>query len=305
MEKRMAEHAREFMQGAGIALLFGVAIVATARADVVYEQQITSSGPAGPGPSRATNTVYVKSEWERSEMTVMAPAPGQATAGENQLISITRLDRELIWYLDPANKVYNEMPFAALRSSLAEPAAGARDSTGQADRPAGEVRIERPGRKDVICGAPAELVVLTIASPLADPTLRGASQYVVAELWMATDFPGAAELAAHAKATVDAVGFARIGPTSAGNPFSHLMKRLAEEMRNLDGTAIRTVMSLEIDAEAGVAGLTSPVPAHGEGRQVIVAITTEMTKVESKNVPAALFEIPAGYVKVESPAPGK
>jgi len=286
------------------ALLSNALVLAApaARADVVYEQRITSSRPAGMGPADARNKVYVKSGRERSEMSVEASPAGPSPATTSDFISITRLDRSLIWYLDPAKKVYSETTFAELQKALA-PTPGAAAGGGAA--PASEVRVERPGTKDVVCGAPAELVVLTIASPLTDPALQGATQYIVAELWMATDFPGAAELEAHARATVDAAGFAHLaGPGGAG-PMGHLMKRLAEEIKKLDGTAIRTVLSLEIDASAGVAGLTSPAPAHAEGRQVILAMTTEMTKIESKELPPDLFEIPAGYVKVEPTAPGK
>ena len=276
------------------------ALVPAARADVVYEQRITSSGPTGMGPTAATNKVYVKSGRERTEMTVEAPGSGQAPATASELISITRLDRKLIWYLDPEKKVYSETTFAELQKAFAAP--GREQAEGAA---ASEVQVENPGRNDVICGAPAEQVILTIASPLTDPALRGASQYIVAELWMATDFPGAAELATHTQEIVDTAGFAHMGgPAGAGNPFGHLIQRLAEEMKKLDGTAIRTVLSLEIDAQAGVAGLVSPAPAHGEGRQVILSMTTEMTKIESKEVPAELFDIPAGYVKVELPGAG-
>ncbi len=282
-----------------VALLLAVPAV---QADVVYEQRITSSGPSGMKPTAARNKVYVKSGRERSEMTAEGATAGQ-TPATSGLISITRLDRGLIWYLDPAKQVYSETTFAELKKAFAA-APGAAGGEGAAAE--SEVLVEHPGRKDVICGAPAELVILTIASPLTDPSLRGASQYIVAELWMATDFPGAAELEAHAQSTVEAVGFGHLaGPGGAENPFSHLMKRLAEEMKKLDGTAIRTVLSLEIDARAGVAGLSSPAPAHGEGRQVILAMTTEMTRIESKDLPAELFDLPAGYVKMETPAPGK
>jgi hypothetical protein len=286
------------------ALLWNAVVLAVpaARADVVYEQRITSSRPAGMGPASARNRVYVKSGRERSEMSVEAAPAGPAPAATGEFISITRLDRGLIWYLDPAKKVYSETTFAELKKSFA--AAPGVVSDGSA-APASEVRIERPGKRDVICGAPAELVILTIASPLTDPALQGATQYIVAELWMATDFPGAAELQAHARAAVDAAGFAHLaGPGGAG-PLGQLLKRLADEIKKLDGTAVRTVLSLEIDASAGVAGLTSPAPAHAEGRQVILAMTTEMTKIESKQLPPDLFEIPAGYVKAETPAPGK
>lgn len=283
------------------------ALVPTARADVVYEQRITSSGPTAMGPTAATNKVYVKSGRERSEMRAEAPASGQTPAATSELISITRLDRGLIWYLDPGKKVYSETTFAELKKAFAaSPGASGGEAGGAAGTTASDVQVERPGKKAVICGAHAEQVILTIASPLTDPALRGASQYIVAELWMATDFPGAAELEAHAQATVDAAGFAHLaGPGGSGSPFSHLMKRLAEEMKKLDGTAIRTVLALEIDAQAGVAGLSSPAPAHGEGRQVILSMTTEMTKIESKEVPAALFDIPAGYVKMQPPATGQ
>lgn len=282
--------------------LVGAPWLAPASADVCYEQRITSASPASPVQTEATNKVYVKRDSERSEMAVASPAGGRAPAGQNQLISITRLDRRLIWYLDPENKSYKEISFAEIRSAFAGPRAAARDSARGSTSPASEVRVERTGKKDTVCGTQAEQVILTISSPLADPALQGASQYIVAELWMATDFPGAAELAAHSRATVDRVGFAQMGPAGGRNPFSHLMQRLAEEMKKLEGTAVRTVLTLEIDAQAGVAGLSPLAAAHGEGRQVIVTLTSEMTKVESKEVPAALFEIPAGYTRDETGA---
>ncbi len=271
------------------------ASLASAHADVLYEQRVLSTGLGGAS-TEGLQTVHLQADRERSQISIQG-APG---SGTGEMLSITRLDRELIWYLDVQAKTYVETTFGELRARFNKSRA-AGDTTAAARAVAeSEVKVERTGKKDTICGAEAKQVILTIESKLTDPAFRGGKQYLVADLWMAKNFPGSAELEAYNKATAKAMGVTRLGAEAGpDNPLGHLLARLGTEMEQLEGTAIRSTMTFELDVPAGTTAIPSPVPAHGEGRQVLYSIRSEMTRIESKALTADLFELPSGYTKNE------
>lgn len=272
-----------------------VAPLTSAHADVLYEQRVLSAGLGGAS-TEGLQVVHLKADRERSEITIQG-APG-VTSGE--MLSITRLDRELIWYLDAKEKTYVETTFDELRARFNKNKAVSDTSAAARAVAESEVKVERTGKKDTICGAEAKQVILTIESQLTDPAFKGGKQYLVADLWMATSFPGSAELEAYNKATAKAMGVTRLGAEAGpDNPLGHLLARLGTEMEQLEGTAIRSTMTFELDVPDGTTAIPSVVPAHGEGRQVLYSIRSEMTRIEDKTVAADLFELPSGYNKAE------
>lgn len=198
--------------------------------------------------------------------------------GGDGSIIIVRLDREVIWTLNPAKKEYSEMTFAQMED-MAKKAGGKMDAamarmreqmrnmpeeqrkmvekmmgskmpgmSAESDAP---VQVDNTGEKKTIAGFGCTKYVV-----------RQGDQ-VLSTLWVTKDVKGFAELAEDWKA------------------FSRRMAALAQRFAKELSEASLRIDGFPIQSEVG-------------------GVVTTVTKLERRATPASEFEIPSGYKKVKS-----
>ena len=119
---------------AGLALLIGVAV--TGRSQVVLIERTTSPGFGGKFGFEVLDTTAVQGDARRVGHAVRFTGSIMRHLGTKRQIRIVRLDKELLYLLDPETRTYSEIPFSEVRdrlSGLNTP----EDSEGEPE-PAGE-----------------------------------------------------------------------------------------------------------------------------------------------------------------------
>ncbi|HXG01242.1 MAG TPA: DUF4412 domain-containing protein [Bacteroidota bacterium] len=198
--------------------------------------------------------------------------------GGDGSILIIRLDREVFWDLDPAEKTYSEMTFAQMEEMMNR-MAGKMDAAmkkmreemsnmteeqrkmmmemmggqmpGMSPESTAPVKVNKTGEKKTISGYACTKYVVR----MGDQTLS--------TMWVTKDVKGFAAMAEDWKKLSQRM--ARLA--------ERFGKGLADAYKDIDGFPMQTEMS---------------------------GIVTTVTKLEQRSTPASEFEIPAGYKKVKS-----
>lgn len=146
------------------------AAVTPVWADAIVERYQKSGGVAGMGAFEGTSLTVTSATAQREEssMTFTGAFLGalQRVAGAGDTIRITRLDRGVVWSLEPKEKTYTEAPlerFTAEERRRLRQGSGGRgqqeDSNTVVTRQ--EFKVEKTGAKKTINGFPCEEYVMT------------------------------------------------------------------------------------------------------------------------------------------------
>lgn len=244
-------------------------------------------------------------------------------------------------FLDHGERTYYSVSFeemmaqaeaAMAQLSEAQPSAGG----------APPIEVERTGKTQTIEGVTAEQLVMWM-EPAAggQPQAEGmGSMAFVSEIWYSKDFPGYEELMKAQEAM--GAGAAGLDAALAGDPaMAEWGKRLAEEMKGLEGIPVRTVTSMVMvppgatfDREAVLAagdkpseggggasaanaarqalgGLMGrgrrqqqeqPAPDAAPTQSVFMRVIQTVQDVKTGAIPDERFQVPAGYREM---IPGK
>jgi hypothetical protein len=236
------------------------ACAAVASATVMVKEKSTSSGFRGWGAGTTTSTMTVVGDKQRSESEFVYTGKLKTLVGRKpvQSVDIVRLDKELMWDLDPANKSYTETTFAELRKLMAEGAARLQEP---APEPAGEgeeapemtftLDVKRTGAKKEINGFPTEQAVVTCIGKPVKPEKgqENAEVRIVLDLWLTKQAPGQDELQDFHRRFAEKIGMDPELERSATGMVQKLygggMRKMAEEMKKLEGVPILSTLSIE------------------------------------------------------------
>ncbi|NJD20118.1 MAG: hypothetical protein FIA95_12655 [Gemmatimonadetes bacterium] len=205
-----------------------------------------------------------------------------------------------------------------------------------------QFKVERTGKTERFDGYTAEQVVMfTEPSPApgaaAPPEGAGGTVFFT-ELWVSRDFPGWEAMKKAQDAMAAGAGGAMAGAFAADPAMVEAGRRMAEEMKGLEGIPVRTVTSFvmvppgaTLDKEAVLAGSDKPLQAEGGGlasaadaarqalgglmgrgrrqqerpapdaaptQNVYMRVTQTVKDVKTGAIPDDRFQVPAGYREV-------
>ncbi len=291
--------------------------------------------------------------------TVSITSTHMRTDEENRS-SIMNAEDGTITYLDHEAKTYWTMSFAEMLAGLTGGMTGQavepqepEQGPAQSDSVHYEVHVstDRTGRTERVAGYEAEQVFLTVEiegearSEAGDSTIEG-SLFVLSELWLSKDFPGhEAEQAFH-QAWAEQVMQEFEAPAESARDMETVyaqdprlregIERMAEELKELQGTALKTVAhfvavpeGVEFDREAvlrdadrslaedvGAAAARGAVEGArrrlgglfgGRNRDsedepelkqaVVMRVKTQVLDVDLATLPPDLFRPPADYTE--------
>ncbi|MFO1320557.1 MAG: hypothetical protein U1F52_13150 [Burkholderiales bacterium] len=159
----------------------------------VLETHLVNDGVKGFVPFEGTTRSYTRSDMHREDSTLKGT--GTVTrflVGNNESARIERLDRRLVWTLDPKEKTYTECPLKVCGGHAATPPA-TRPSEKPAEKPkepdcamkiaAASFTVKPTGEKRAINGFDTEQYLVSWVVTLQDPKARKTTSTLAVDLW--------------------------------------------------------------------------------------------------------------------------
>jgi hypothetical protein len=296
-----------------LALLLFAGCVIMAQADVVIKKKSTFGGVMGFGAFEATETEYLKADRSSVER-VKAKGKGK------EEIQITRLDKELLWDVNPDKKTYKETPLNSLKELMAQ----AKESPEENNGPEQEyddttynwtVEILTPeGSKDINGFNCRNVIGKAIGVNKKDPSDKIRITY---DFWLAGDVPGTPEMDEFYRNYAKVLGIdeyqAQQGMSQMTGKYATHFGEMSEKIKEAGGFPIKVSFLVEKSGGEGsgegsedaakvmgkIGGLfgKKQAPKSADGMTTIMSLGTEVLGVEATAIDAAKFEVPADYKK--------
>lgn len=294
-------------------LVAGMASLTLADMVLTHKAVIETMGLGG---TEMTVTQKIKGEMDyasvsRTGMGVMA---GAGPAVEN--IIINRMDKGVMWVLDPAAKTYLEYPLATLKAMVdANKGSLPEDSTADHEY-TWTITIDTLAESAIngfTCTG-----IKGVAEGISSDS-AGEKTRITYEVWVGKDLPGNAELVKHTKQMSDLTGQDAYSQDEMINQIfgkgEKQLDQLAKAVRELNGFPVRTVISVattvdlgkKLEGETGDDSETTAAieqmkalmkgQVGEDGLTTVVSVHSDVTKIEVMPVDAALFEIPEGFTR--------
>jgi hypothetical protein len=299
-----------------------------AFADVTQEQELKMSGLMGMMAKGGASK------------TITRIAGNKMRTDNDDNVQIVDIDSERIYELDVEKKTYRVTTFAEMRQELQEATARANQGTerqaggrGQ-DAPeisaSADVKVEETGRQESIGGYACRQFLLEFNLNMKDEkSQRQGTMGNLMEVWLTRDAPGTEEANAFHRRMAEKLGTTEIARNlMSGGPANPMMGgigRMAEEMKKLDGQAMRTVFYIgsveaarsealqtggaapegeetEKQRKEGLGGLMEMMRQAGSGSAgggVLGKMTMETIRLDTQPIDAQVFTVPSDYKQVE------
>lgn len=313
-------------------LLTILILAASAQADVTRTRKTTTTFW---GTNESTVSDYYAEDRSASESSVKWTRGFMKTmtrGKKEESVSIIRLDREVVWDLDPKKETYTEMTFAEFREKLEQSMAEMEDMAKEneeeepdtLDEDAYEWTLEdeSSGQPKTIRGwtcRNAKIVATGVHKE--DPNDK---VIITMDLWNSEEVPGAEEIAAFQARYLKAVGLDETALTpglmQAVQLYQKQFEAVAEASRKAPGEPVQSLIeirhnrpkgkSLGEAVEEGVANeVMKKLPFGRKAKpkneepvyemKVVFSSDTELLKAARQTVEGTRFEIPAGYEREE------
>jgi hypothetical protein len=294
---------------AAVAALFP----AISSADLTVKEQTQMSGMMGMLSSEGVETTYIKGEKMRAENAMQI---GGAMAGMMQgagmdktpdVVTITRLDKSVIWVVNNDDKTYTEMSLKA----------GKADSSGQAAMKVKDLSVKKTGQTKEIVGYKCEgiEVNLTVEVAAGEGKQREVQTHAVKTLfWMRPEVKDLEELRHFWDQMVEVAKVSQ-----QGNPMAEAMGPVFGKLKEIEGVPLGIEMTMEnplgsagMDAEEQAEmkaamkmmqemmknqGEAPAEPTESSGDQI--RMTRYVTSISKSALGDGMFEVPKGYTKAE------
>lgn len=334
--------------GSALTILMAVAMNALATPGVKHVATTTvkfhgflgTMMKMGGGNKPQTQTMYLQGDQQRTDQS--------DDKGELTTSNIVDLNREVFINVNHKKKEYTEMTFAQWKAMI-EKMKG--EGSGKAEKPSKsdksdikvdfDVKVDRTNERQTIAGFNAEKAILTMKAKgeqqsTANTAGGSGSMTIISNHWLTKDVSGYQEVLAFSRKFAEKLGmqFSEAGGQSFMQAMSRMnpemvkgMEKLAEEGKKLEGFAVKTESTFEMDsASQGQAGANSsdaskqeipssvsgllggfgkkaakqPQEGNASGKNVLFESTTETIEFKSGTLKAELFAIPEGYKRVEA-----
>ncbi len=238
-------------------------------ADVSYSQRITvdASGGMSMFASEGTVLTQIAGDKARIENDIqLSSGLARAFAGNGKSGTIVRLDKDLLWSLEPDKQQYSEQSMAELRAQREEAMQAMSSQQGASQGlpvaaencqwSDSEIEFERPGDKEKIAGIKASKNIVRMHQSCRDAQTGNTCDLTwVMESWLARNVPGEKEANAFRSAWAQALGMSEAIPALDGpaagllEMFAKNWEEVAGELEAMRGYPLRTILHMEIGGE--------------------------------------------------------
>ena len=300
-----------------------------AQADVTRKHRSTGQFM---GANEATSVDYYTADRSASESTTKWTSGMMKTMTKGkpqEAVTITRLDKEVVWTLDPKEKKYSEMTFAEFRKQMEDAQSKMKEAEEENELPdttaedmyEWTVEDKSDPNPRTINGWSCRNVQM-IATGVNKQNAED-KVWLTLDAWNSPDVPGAEEIRAFHERYLKALGidvqaFAS-GLNQAALLYEQQMDMLIEAGKKAPGEPVTSLLEIKrrqvkgpnigkAIGEGAMESMTGKLPfgmkkkkAEPEAPEYVekvkFSMTMELTEATSNAVDVAKFEVPAGYKK--------
>lgn len=246
-----------------------VLVAGTINAGVTLKTrvEIQAGGAMSMLDSTVNITTTVSGDKSRAESVMKAKSGmiGKLMQAANT-ISITRLDKDLVWTLEPDKNQYSEMTFEQMRAQIEKSMKQLESMQGSGGAlPINEescqwspmvVKSDKTGNKEKFAGVKASQYIIYASRSCTDQATKKTCDVTwMLDNWMAKRMPGDRELSTFQKSMAKKLGMEEFMAQGAGmsnallSMFGSGWEDVFGEVDDIKGYPIKTVMSLEMGGE--------------------------------------------------------
>ncbi|MEO0094588.1 MAG: hypothetical protein ABIL46_06245 [candidate division WOR-3 bacterium] len=233
-----------------IAFLFSIIY-----ADVTYEMETVTQGIMSIGNAIMTIRNFIKGDCMRTEI-----KSENSPEGKMGIVTITRLDKGVVWILDTEKKEFLEIPVNEEKF----------DTDLEPLDFIPEIKIERMNETKKILKVSCTKYLISININLENGIMQ-----INQTMWVGKDFPGYNEIMTFNKKMQSSINGTTI-PGLDNKIFKELQKRISE----IDGFPMEMELTVNIDSE---------------GTQIEMKSANIIKKLSTVPISDRVFEIPEGY----------
>ena len=279
---------RDGFPAVAVTIAVALALPCLAGADVVVKQKTVSEGLGGFGNATVEGSLVVSGDKSRSEDHVTYTGRFKTLVGKkpSETVSITRLDKDLVWSLEPAQKEYSELTFAEMKAMMEKGSEEAQKATrAQDEGMTFTVDVKKTGVKQDVNGFACEQVVITCSGKPTDPKQAAEVQEIrmTMDQWLTQKAPGSTEMAAYHRKFAEKLG-REVGMApmadAARRMYGNGMKELATKLKDVEGFPIRSTFTIEnvLSAE----NQAKLAEAHKEAESAQASAEQELAKAKAE-----------------------
>jgi hypothetical protein len=256
--------------------------VAPMLADFSYQEKSTVTGGTVAGIMKVAG-VFSKAARQPAEATIAVKGDRMAHRSDTHA-SIIDLSAQTITQIDLRKKTYSVMTFEQMKAML-EQMRERMKRNPNGDQVSFKVSAHKTGERKTIAGMSAAELILKMEMQASDQQSgQQGGMVVTTDLWVAAAASGYAEMRNFHRRMAEKLDWTPGGNMFMGNPqVSEGMVEVQKEMSKLDGMPVFETLTMGAEGSSGS----------------LLEMTVEMSGFSASPVDPSLFEIPAGFKKIE------
>jgi hypothetical protein len=302
---------------------------ATSFADVVYRAKASTSGFMGMGNMEMETISTLKGDKQKQETNTKFIGPTaqyMPKGGEQKQVTITRLDKELIWSINVLEKTYAQMTFDQVRKMMGKGMVEEEEAPEEEMEAKFKLDVKKSGQKKKIGGYDCDEFVITMVSEGKDAMSGEAQEFEVqTHLWISPDVKGYDQIENFQRKMAEKMGWEGMyapGLTQALTQYGMETEELTKKLKEIKGFPMLTVIKVKTAGEETTEGEAEKEKSEQkeamekamkmlgkkmkeaeepEEKGVLYTMTTEVTDIQVKEVADSEFELPEGLKKQETP----
>lgn len=300
------------------------------RADLTIKRETTLGNFMGLGSTKSTEIQYIKGDKSCDETSteftggLMKMTTGGKTMHHSQIV---RLDRQLIWNIEPDEKKYSELSFAKFKQMMEQTMKQAADpQLGDENDYDWKTEVKVRSGKENVNGFDCRLIEgISVGVNKKKPA---DTVTINIKYWHSQSIPGAGELNKFQENFAKAVGLDEFkmqqGLQTLTQAYGRQFAELLEKMKGETGTLVRSVITVEqsgkndkddlsendvedddVKAPSQLLGKIGKLAGKSQksdeksAKTTLFSATTDLKSIDTKPIDDGKFEIPAGFAKKE------
>jgi hypothetical protein len=292
----------ERMKKIALMLICMLVVPVLASADLTIEEKTSVRGFMGIWGSEGTEVTYIKGDMMRSESDTQKMGMGSHRGMENPppAVTIIRMDKGLIWYVNTLDKTYMESPFEPLPETDEENAPG----FGVVD-----VTVEETSETKEVMGKTCDGVkaAITFETQGSEGLV---SETVDVMFWMNSEVKSLAEMREFWENMVE-MSQSQKQKVPMGDVMEQLWEKVGKDGKvPLAMDMSVTSSSLDPDEEAQMKEAAEAMNSMMAGREgeeaaggeddMAMHMSREIVSISDDKLPDSLFEVPKDYRKAKA-----
>jgi hypothetical protein len=283
-----------------LVIILVLSMPAVVLGDLLIEEEVSSRGAMGMWESRGTETTYIKGDKVRTDSKTTVKGMMEAMMPKPEVVEthIIRLDKGIIWSMQPEESTYTEMSVEDM---------GAIGGDVESTMGVREISLSRTGDTREIAGYECEGILI---EALIDVESQGRAMTMDADalFWAAKEDKKLKELMKLWEGMMGLMDVQESGGLGSG------MRALWDKFNEIEGVPLAmelTVDSPEDEDEEQAEEMRNAMRMmreymRGAGKEVegeeedqhFMVVTREVVSLEEATHDDAIFEIPKGFTKV-------